>query len=30
MEEDNGRVLLSDSPDESRHYKIAYIGAKAG
>jgi len=29
MWEKDGQVLLSDSPDESRHYKIIYIGAKA-
>ena len=30
MEEVDGRVVLTDPPDESRHYKVVYIGAKAG
>jgi hypothetical protein len=30
MQEIDERVVLSDPPDESRDYKVVYIGAKAG
>lgn len=29
MQEIDGRIVLSDPPDESRDYKVIYIGAKA-
>jgi SAM-dependent methyltransferase len=29
MEEVDRRVVLTDPPDEARHYKVVYIGAKA-
>lgn len=30
MQESDGEVILSDSPDEANDFKIIYIGAKAG
>jgi SAM-dependent methyltransferase len=30
MQEVDGKVVLSDPPDEGRDYKVVYIGAKAG